>query len=110
MAPRRGRPLAGAEYCVGACVPLQKYADKAAAKAMFRHEGLPTPDFAVLNAPDAEVPELVYPVIVKPKNEAVSFGITVCRDEAEMRAARPSGTRARPAATPRVDCCPGYRR
>jgi D-alanine-D-alanine ligase len=41
----------------------------------------------VLDTPDGELPELEYPMIVKPKNEAVSFGLKVVHDEAELRQA-----------------------
>ncbi len=61
--------------------------DKVVTKMILRQHGLPTPDFAVLQTPDAAVPELQYPLIVKPKNEAVSFGLKVVENEAEMRAA-----------------------
>ena len=61
--------------------------DKVVTKMILRQHGLPTPDFAVLHTPDAEVSELTYPLIVKPKNESVSFGLKVVDDEAEMRAA-----------------------
>ena len=61
--------------------------DKVVTKMILRQNGLPTPDFAVLQTPDSEVPELTYPVVVKPKNEAVSFGLTVAKNEKELRAA-----------------------
>jgi D-alanine-D-alanine ligase len=53
---------------------------------ILRQSGLPTPDFAVLETPDSPLPELAFPLIVKPKNEAVSFGLRVVHDEAELRA------------------------
>jgi D-alanine-D-alanine ligase len=59
--------------------------DKVVAKMLFRQAGLPTPDFAVLETPDDELPELTYPLIVKPKNESTSFGLKVVADEAELR-------------------------
>jgi len=59
--------------------------DKVVAKMIFRQQGLPTPDFAVLNAPGFQAPDLAYPLIVKPKNEAVSMGIEVVHDEEELR-------------------------
>ncbi len=49
--------------------------------------GLPTPGFAVLDGPEFPTPELQYPLIVKPRNEAVSFGIRIVNDEAELREA-----------------------
>jgi D-alanine-D-alanine ligase len=61
--------------------------DKVVTKMILRQIGLPTPDFAVLDSPDAPVPELKYPLIVKPKNEAVSFGITVVNNEPDLRQA-----------------------
>ncbi len=61
--------------------------DKVVSKMIFVQHGLPTPDFAVLNAPGFEMPELKFPMIVKPKNEAVSFGIRIVRSERELREA-----------------------
>ena len=61
--------------------------DKVVAKMIFRQQGLPTPDFAVLDAPGFPAPDLPYPLIVKPKNEAVSMGIKIVHNEEELRAA-----------------------
>ena len=61
--------------------------DKVVAKMIFKQHGLPTPDFAVLDAPGFEAPDLAYPLIVKPKNEAVSMGIRVVGSEEELREA-----------------------
>ncbi len=61
--------------------------DKVVAKVIFRQNGLPTPDFAVLNDPNFKAPDLKYPLIVKPKNEAVSMGIRIVNDEKELREA-----------------------
>ncbi|MHC4447216.1 MAG: ATP-grasp domain-containing protein [Planctomycetota bacterium] len=61
--------------------------DKVVTKMMLVQYGLPTPPFAVLEKPDDEMPALGYPVIVKPKHEAVSFGIRVCENEEELREA-----------------------
>ena len=61
--------------------------DKVVTKMLLRQNGLPTPDFAVLDHPEAELPELRYPMIVKPKNEAVSFGLAVVDDEPALREA-----------------------
>ncbi|HSM14938.1 MAG TPA: ATP-grasp domain-containing protein [Thermoanaerobaculia bacterium] len=61
--------------------------DKVITKMVLVQHGLPTPAFAVLERPDFEAPELPYPVIVKPKHEAVSFGIRVCNDVDELREA-----------------------
>jgi D-alanine-D-alanine ligase len=61
--------------------------DKVVSKTIFRQFGLPTADFAVLNDPGFTVPDLEYPLIVKPKNEAVSFGIRVVNNDEELREA-----------------------
>lgn len=59
--------------------------DKVVAKMIFRQQGLPTPDFAVLDSPGFKEPKLPYPLIVKPKNEAVSMGIEIVHNETELR-------------------------
>ena len=62
--------------------------DKVVTKMLLRQRGVPTPDFAVLDTPNAELPpDLTYPMIVKPKNEAVSFGLKVVVDEDALREA-----------------------
>ncbi|MES9994466.1 MAG: ATP-grasp domain-containing protein [Candidatus Thiodiazotropha sp.] len=61
--------------------------DKVVAKMLFVQNGVPTPAFVVLDAPDFEMPDLNFPLIVKPKNEAVSFGIRIVNDEQELRKA-----------------------
>jgi D-alanine-D-alanine ligase len=59
--------------------------DKVVAKMIFKQKGLPTPDFAVLDDPGFVMPDLTFPLIVKPKNEAVSFGIRIVYTEDELR-------------------------
>lgn len=59
--------------------------DKVVAKIMFKQHGLPTPDFAVLQTEDFEIPDLDFPLIVKPKNESVSFGLRIVNNEKELR-------------------------
>lgn len=61
--------------------------DKVVTKMILQQVGLPTPAFAVLDAPSFAMPDLPFPLIVKPKNEAVSFGLQVVHDEQELRAA-----------------------
>lgn len=61
--------------------------DKVVAKMIFRQNGLPTPDFAVLDSPGFVMPDLTFPLIVKPKNEAVSFGIRIVNNEKNLREA-----------------------
>ncbi|MES9960433.1 MAG: ATP-grasp domain-containing protein [Sedimenticola sp.] len=61
--------------------------DKVVAKMLFVQNGVPTPAFAVLDASGFEMPDLEFPLIVKPKNESVSFGIRIVNDETELREA-----------------------
>ena len=61
--------------------------DKVVAKMIFLQHGIPTPAFAVFSQPDFEEPHLGYPLIVKPKNEAVSMGIQIVENESELRKA-----------------------
>ncbi len=61
--------------------------DKVVAKMLFVQNGVSTPPFSVLEDPDFVAPDLQYPLIVKPKNEAVSFGIEVVNSEEELRKA-----------------------
>jgi D-alanine-D-alanine ligase len=61
--------------------------DKVVAKVLFQQAGLPTPDFTVVHAPGFETPDLPFPLIVKPKSGADSFGLKVVRDEEELREA-----------------------
>lgn len=60
--------------------------DKVVTKMILSQRGLPTPRFDVLDTPESEISEkLRYPLIVKPKNEAVSYGLKIVHDEAELR-------------------------
>lgn len=61
--------------------------DKVVAKMIFVQEGIPTPEYAVLQASGFSLPDMDFPLIVKPKNEAVSFGIKVVNNEEELREA-----------------------
>jgi D-alanine-D-alanine ligase len=61
--------------------------DKVVSKMIFQQHGIPTADFAVLGDDRFKAPVLQYPLIVKPKNEAVSFGIRVVKNERELREA-----------------------
>ncbi|WP_212505745.1 ATP-grasp domain-containing protein [Anaerotalea alkaliphila] len=62
--------------------------DKVLTKMVLLQKGLPTPKFAVLENPDFPLPlqeGLHYPLIVKPKDEAVSFGLKIVNDDRELR-------------------------
>lgn len=59
--------------------------DKVVAKMLFVQNGVPTPEFSVMTTPDSPLPDLGYPLIVKPKNEAVSLGIKVVNNEEDLK-------------------------
>ncbi len=60
--------------------------DKVVTKMILRQHAIPTPEFGVLETPEAPIPpDVVYPAIVKPKNEAVSFGLKVVHNDQELR-------------------------
>ncbi|MBU9723685.1 MULTISPECIES: M20/M25/M40 family metallo-hydrolase [Bacillaceae] len=60
--------------------------DKVVTKMILIQKGLPTPKFTVMDNPDSPAdPSLQYPLIVKPKDEAVSFGLRIVHNEAELR-------------------------
>lgn len=61
--------------------------DKAAAKGIWVHAGLPTPEFAVFHSAETRDPGLGFPVIVKPVAQASSLGLRLVNDAKELRAA-----------------------
>lgn len=61
--------------------------DKVVAKMIFLQHGLPTPEFTVLSSRDFDLPDLSFPLIVKPKNESISMGIEIVNTEEELRKA-----------------------
>lgn len=61
--------------------------DKVITKVVMQKAGIPTPDFWVFSTSDEEMGDVVYPVIVKPKMESVSFGLRVVHNEADLREA-----------------------
>jgi len=61
--------------------------DKVVAKMIFKQNDLPTPDFVVIKDAEFETPKIPYPLIVKPKNEAVSMGIQIVQNFEELQKA-----------------------
>jgi D-alanine-D-alanine ligase len=51
--------------------------DKVMSKMAFQQHNLPTPKFWVFSSPNENMENVEYPVIVKPKMEAVSMGLTI---------------------------------
>ena len=61
--------------------------DKVVAKTIFKQHSLPTPDFTVVDSWESITCNLTYPLIVKPKNEAISLGIRIVNNEKELQQA-----------------------
>lgn len=61
--------------------------DKVIAKIVFQNAGLPTARFWNFASPDDRFDDLKFPVIVKPKMEAVSYGIKVVDNDEDLREA-----------------------
>lgn len=59
--------------------------DKVVAKQIFMSSNLPTPDYHVFMSQELEPPFLKYPVIVKPRGEAASFGLKIVNDDDALR-------------------------
>jgi D-alanine-D-alanine ligase len=79
--------MVGIPYIASGPLAQSLALDKVVTKMILRQHGLPTPDFALLQNPDVPIPEMRYPLIVKPRSEAVSFGLKVVHDEEELRVA-----------------------
>ncbi len=61
--------------------------DKVLTKIIWKNNDLPTPEFWVFTSADADMSQVKYPVIVKPKMESVSFGLKVVYTEDDLREA-----------------------
>ena len=59
--------------------------DKVITKIIFQQHTISTPDFWVLSSPDDDISEIRFPVIVKPKMEAVSYGLQVVSNKRDLR-------------------------
>lgn len=61
--------------------------DKVLTKVVWKNQKLPTPDFWVFTHAEEDLSEVVYPVIVKPKMESVSFGLRVVDNSKDLQEA-----------------------
>ena len=59
--------------------------DKIITKIIMQKHGIPTPNFWVFNSHNDDMSDVIYPVIIKPKMEAVSFGLRVVHTEADLK-------------------------
>ncbi len=61
--------------------------DKIITKIIMQKHGIPTPNFWVFSSDTEEMSSVEYPVIVKPKMEAVSYGLRIVSNEGDLREA-----------------------
>jgi len=61
--------------------------DKVLSKMLFQSNDIPTPKFWIFSSPQEDCQSVEYPVIVKPKMEAVSFGLRVVDNDEDLREA-----------------------
>jgi D-alanine-D-alanine ligase len=61
--------------------------DKVITKVVMQKKGIPTPNFWVFSTGDDDMSQVQYPAIVKPKMEAVSYGLKVVNNEDDLREA-----------------------
>ena len=61
--------------------------DKVITKIIMQKHGIPTPNFWVFNNEDQDMSGVEFPVIVKPKMEAVSFGLRVVYNIEDLKEA-----------------------
>jgi D-alanine-D-alanine ligase len=58
--------------------------DKAVAKTLMRAAGVPTPASVLMERPGAPCSELRFPLVVKPRHESTSYGISLVHDRNEL--------------------------
>jgi D-alanine-D-alanine ligase len=61
--------------------------DKVVAKQIFMASNIPTPNYRVFMSTELDAPYLRFPVIVKPRGEAASFGLKIVQNEFYLKAA-----------------------
>jgi D-alanine-D-alanine ligase len=61
--------------------------DKVVAKQIFTSSGLPTPNYQVFSDSNQRIGDLQYPLIVKPRGEAASFGLRIVHDDQFLKEA-----------------------
>lgn len=59
--------------------------DKIITKIIMQKHGIPTPNFWIYSSADEDMKGVEYPVIVKPKMEAVSYGLKIVDKENDLK-------------------------
>lgn len=79
--------LAGVPYTGASPLGHAVSLDKAVAKQVLDANGIPTPAFALMEAPGDPPAGLEYPLIVKPRRESTSYGLALVHNRAELDSA-----------------------
>jgi D-alanine-D-alanine ligase len=79
--------LAGVPYTGASPLGHAVSLDKAVTKRLLQAAGVPTPAFMLMDEPRDPVAPLRYPLIVKPRRESTSYGLSLVHDRAELDAA-----------------------
>lgn len=79
--------VAGIPYTGSAPMGHALAQDKVIAKQIFMSSNLPTPNYRVFLSPELDPPFLKYPVIVKPRGEAASFGLKIVNNDVSLKEA-----------------------
>jgi D-alanine-D-alanine ligase len=59
--------------------------NKKYSKIIFKAEGIPTPEYQVLKS--LSLPEIKFPLVVKPVDQGSSFGVAICENKADFELA-----------------------
>lgn len=76
--------LAGVPYTGASPLGHAVSLDKAVTKRLLQAAGVPTPAFVLMERPKAPPPAMPYPLIVKPRRESTSYGLTLARNRREL--------------------------
>jgi D-alanine-D-alanine ligase len=79
--------LAGIPYTGSAPLGHAVALDKAVAKTLMIGAGVPTPGYALMEHGRSSLPELRFPLVVKPRHESTSYGLELADNRKQLRAA-----------------------
>jgi D-alanine-D-alanine ligase len=76
--------LAGVPYTGASPLGHAVSLDKVVAKQLLQSATIPTPAFTLMDAPQIPIAPLSYPLIVKPRHESTSYGLTLAHNRDEL--------------------------
>ena len=77
--------MAGVPYTGSSPLGHALSLDKVITKVLIREAGVPTPNWLVVGTSDVDASHLRFPLIVKPRHESTSFGLSVVKNVDELR-------------------------